>query len=114
MTPEFLAAELDRAEDAELQSDEQLRQLTDLIDKTSGSNPTMNASDCAKVVAAALALNAQLRARSEKLRSDVRMMAMRAESEIKSAQHKVDTARLLAAVHKTPAKALPTKNMPRF
>jgi hypothetical protein len=105
MTPEFLMAELDRAEDAELQSDEQLRQLTDLIDKTSGSNPTMNASDCAKVVTAALALNAQLRTRADKLRSEARMVAMRAEADTKNAQHKEATARMLTAIHKAPAKA---------
>lgn len=71
MTPDMLKTELDRAEDAELQSDEQLRQLTDLIDKTSGPNPAMNASDCAKVVSAALALNDRLRARTEKLKKDI-------------------------------------------
>jgi len=95
MTPDMLKNELDRAEDAELQSDEQLRQLTDLIDKTCGPNPTMNASDCAKVVTAALAVNERLRTRTEKLRNELDSAARRAESASKSAQHKALTERLL-------------------
>lgn len=61
MTPEMLKTELDRAEDAELQSDEQLRRLVGLIDKASAPNSTVNASDCAKTVSTALALNERLR-----------------------------------------------------
>jgi|GEM_PF-1398504 len=105
MTPEFLKIELDRAEDAELQSDEQLRQLTDLIDKTCGPNPGMNASDCAKVVAAALALNDRLRARTEKLKNEVRLTASRAESQARVAENYARTARVIAASSKTPSKA---------
>lgn len=86
MTPDMLKNELDRSEDAELQSDEQLRQLTDLIDKTCGPNPAMNASDCAKVIAAALALNDRLRARTEKLRNEVRMLSVRAEMDARNAK----------------------------
>ncbi len=104
MTPEFLAAELERAEDAELQSDEQLRQLTDLIDKTCGPNPTMNASDCAKVVAATLALNDRLRSRTEKLRIEVRMTTAKAESQAKSDQLRALTLQQFAAANK-PAKS---------
>ncbi len=106
MTPEFLRTELDRAEDAELQSDEQLRQLTDLIDKTCGPSPGMNASDCAKVVTAALALNERLRARTERLRNEVRTVASRAESEVQRAKTKAFTDRLLLqTAGKNPAKA---------
>jgi hypothetical protein len=73
MTPEFLKAELDRAEEAELQSDEQLRQLANLIDKSCGPNPAMTASDCAKVISTALALNDRLQACTEKLRKQARI-----------------------------------------
>ena len=72
MTPEMLRTELDRAEDAELQSDDQLRQLLGLIDKASDPNATVNASDCAKTVTTALALNERLRDRAEKLRGMAR------------------------------------------
>ncbi|OQW88312.1 MAG: hypothetical protein BWK72_08445 [Rhodoferax ferrireducens] len=101
MTPDMLKNELDRAEDAELQSDEQLRQLTDLIDKTCGPSPAMNASDCAKVVTAALALNDRLRTRTEKLRSEVRMVAARAESDVRNAQFKALTQKQFAAANQS-------------
>ena len=68
MTPEMLKTELDRAEDAEQESEEQLRQLTALIDTARAPNPTINASDCAKLVSAALALNERLRERAKMLR----------------------------------------------
>lgn len=67
MTPEMLKTEIDRAEEAELQSDEQLRQLTNLIDKAS-ANATISAVDCSRLVGAALALNERLRGRAGKLR----------------------------------------------
>ncbi len=73
MTPEFLKNELDRAEEAELQSDEQLRQLANLIDKASKPNPDLCATDCAKVITTALALNDRLHACTEKLRKQVRI-----------------------------------------
>ena len=57
MSPEMLRTELDRAEDAELQSEEQLRQLVSMIDKVGTLGSSVNASDCAKTVTAALALN---------------------------------------------------------
>ena len=68
MSPELLKTELDRAEDAELQSEEQLRQLVGLIDKVGEPGSFVNASDCAKTVTAALALNERLRARTKNLR----------------------------------------------
>lgn len=69
MTPEMLKTEIDRAEEAELHSDEQVRQLTHLIDKASTPNATISATDCSRLVGAALALNARLRERTDKLRS---------------------------------------------
>ena len=72
MTPEMLKTELERAEDAEQQSDEQLRQLVALIDRASMPNATLTASDCAKQVASALALNERLRDRAKHLRALVR------------------------------------------
>ena len=71
MTPEVLKTELDRAEEAELQSDEQLRQLVGHIDKACAPSPTVDASDCAKTITAALALNDRLRDRTTKLRMAV-------------------------------------------
>ena len=67
MSPEMLKTELDRAEDAELQSEEQLRQLVSMIDKVGTPGSVVNASDCAKTVTAALALNERLRARTKTL-----------------------------------------------
>ena len=72
MTPEMLKTEIDRAEEAELHSDEQVRHLTDLIDKAGTPNAVMSATDCTKLVSAALALNAHLRERASKLRNDLR------------------------------------------
>ncbi len=72
MTPEMLKTEIDRAEEAELQSDEQLRQLTNLIDKASAPNATISAADCSKIVGAALALNERLRGCTSKLRTELR------------------------------------------
>ena len=72
MNPEMLKTELDRAEDAELQSEEQLRQLVSLIDKVGAPGSFVNASDCAKTVTAALALNERLRDRTKNLRAALR------------------------------------------
>ena len=69
MSPEMLRTELDRAEDAELQSEEQLRQLVSLLDKVGAPGSFVNASDCAKTVTAALALNERLRARTKHLQT---------------------------------------------
>lgn len=74
MTPEMLKTEIDRAEEAELQSDEQLRQLTNLIDKARAPNATISAADCSKIVGAALALNERLRGCTGKLRTELRAM----------------------------------------
>ena len=68
----MLRTELDRAEDAELQSEEQLRQLVSLIDKVGAPGSHVNASDCAKTVTAALALNERLRDRTKNLRAALR------------------------------------------
>ena len=72
MSPEMLRTELDRAEDAELQSEEQLRQLVSLIDKVGTPGSPVNASDCAKTVTAALALNERLRDQTKNLRAALR------------------------------------------
>lgn len=66
---ELLKTELARAEEAELHSDEQLRGLTGSIDAASAPNAKISASDCSKLVSAALALNAHLRSSTSKLRS---------------------------------------------
>lgn len=69
MNPEILRTELERAEEAELNSEEQLRQLTELIDTAKTPNSAVNATDCAKIVTAALALNERLRDRTHRLQS---------------------------------------------
>jgi hypothetical protein len=97
MTPDMLKNELDRAEDAELQSDEQLRQLVGHIDKACTPNPTLNASDCAKTIAAALALNERLRERTNKLRLSVQ----RADG-ISASASAVMQAKLKAAIRSNP------------
>lgn len=68
MSPEFMKSELERAEEAELQSEEQLRQLVGHIDKACAQSPTVDASDCAKTITAALALNDRLRDCTTRLR----------------------------------------------
>jgi hypothetical protein len=85
MNPEFLKNELERAEEAELESDEQLRKLTALIDKASKPNPDLCATDCAKLVSAALALNEQLRARAKSIKSVIGLAEARAEMQAKRA-----------------------------
>ena len=73
MTPEMLRTELARAEEAELESEDQVRQLTALIDKACAPNSTVSALGCAKIVSAALALNERLRDRTSKLRTALRL-----------------------------------------
>jgi hypothetical protein len=73
MNTEALKTELARAEDAELQSEEQLRQLLSLIDKVGTPGAQVDASDCAKTVSAALALNDRLRDRAKTLKNEIRM-----------------------------------------
>lgn len=71
MTPEMLRTELARAEDAELQSDEQVRELTALIGNAKSTNPAISANDCHRLVSATLALNARLREQKVHLRNAV-------------------------------------------
>lgn len=68
MTSEALKTELVQAEEAELQSDEQLQKLISLIDRTSQPDSPMSAGDCHKLVSAALDLNTRLKARTEAIR----------------------------------------------
>lgn len=68
MTSEAIKTELAQAEEAELQSDEQLQKLIALIDRTSQPDSPMSAGDCHKLVSAALDLNTRLKARTEAIR----------------------------------------------
>lgn len=77
MSTEHLKTELARAEDAELQSEEQLRQLMQMIDKASGPNAPITATDCSKLISAALGLNERLRDRVTRLRSAVHVAEMK-------------------------------------
>jgi hypothetical protein len=61
MNIDFLINESDRATTAELQSDDQLRGLTALIDDARGASPTITATDCSKLISAALLLNDRLK-----------------------------------------------------
>ncbi len=79
MNLETLRNELHRAEEAELQSDEQLRQLVEFIDKAATPTGQVDATNCAKLVSAALSLNVQLRDRSAKLRERVHRAEIAAE-----------------------------------
>ena len=79
MNAELLRTEFDLAEQAELESDEQLRGLGDLIDKASKPGGGVSASDCSKLVAAALALNERLRERTKAIKSAIRTVEVEAE-----------------------------------
>lgn len=68
MRREDLQTELAQAEEAELQSDEQLQKLIALIDRTAQPDSPMSAGDCHKLVSAALDLNTRLKGRTELLR----------------------------------------------
>ena len=69
MSPELARTEVGLAEQAGLESDEQVRKLPDLIDKAHGPNATITATDCAKLVAATLAVNERLHERTKSLQS---------------------------------------------
>ncbi len=77
MNTEALKTELVRAEEAELQSEAQLRQLLALIDKVGAPGGHVDATDCAKTVSAALALNTHLGARVKTLRNTLRTAELR-------------------------------------
>jgi hypothetical protein len=79
MNLELLKTELDLATQAELDSDEQLRKLIAVIGKVGEPNSTTNASDCAKLVGSALALNERLRERSKSIRDAISKLSYRAE-----------------------------------
>lgn len=77
MSPELARTEVGLSEQAGLESDEQVRKLPELIDKASGPNPTITATDCSKLVAAALAVNERLHERTKALQSAVRTIEAR-------------------------------------
>ena len=81
MSPRLLLAEHELTEQAVLESEDQLRNLTGLIEKASGPNPTINAADCARLVSSALAVNERLRERAKALASELDKLRVRAESE---------------------------------
>lgn len=72
MSPEILRTELARTEDAVLHSDEQVRELVAMIDKSKSPEATLSASDCHKLVTSTLALNARLREQATLLKNAVR------------------------------------------
>ncbi|MBP6008066.1 MAG: hypothetical protein KA740_10215 [Rhodoferax sp.] len=73
MNAELLRTEVDLAEQAEIESDDQIRKLTALITKSCEPNASVSASDCSKLVAAALALNERLRERTRSLKNALQM-----------------------------------------
>ena len=74
MKSDDLQTELIQAEEAELQSDEQLQKLIALIDRTAQPDSAMSAGDCHKLVAAALDLNTRLKARTDHLRKSLKSL----------------------------------------
>ena len=78
MNSELLRTELERAEEAELQSDEQLRNLVALIETARQPGSLVTGTECAKTISAALALNERLRERADKLRQKAAMAANQA------------------------------------
>lgn len=79
MNLELLKTELDLSEQAVLESDEQLRKLIAVIGKVGEPNSTTNASDCAKLVGSALALNERLRERTKSIQEAINKLNYRAE-----------------------------------
>lgn len=73
MSPEVLRTELARTEDAVLHSDEQVRELVALIDKSKSPEATISANDCHKLVASTLALNTRLREQVAALKNAIRV-----------------------------------------
>ncbi len=65
MNPEALRTEYELAQEAALESDEQVRGLLQLSAKTQGEHPTMTAIDMARIVSTALALNQRLHEQAE-------------------------------------------------
>jgi hypothetical protein len=80
MSPRLLLAEHELTEQAVLESDEHVRNLTGLIEKASGPNPSINATDCSRLVSSALAVNERLRERAKALASELEKLRIRAES----------------------------------
>lgn len=80
MSPRLLLAEHELTEQAVLESEEQLRNLTGLIEKASGPNPALNAADCSRLVSSALAVNERLRDRAKALASELDKLKVRTES----------------------------------
>jgi len=81
MSPEILRTELARTEDAVLHSDEQVRELVALIDKSKSPEATISANDCHKLVASTLALNTRLREQATLLKAAIKTaQRMSAES----------------------------------
>lgn len=71
MSPELIRTELGLAQQAELESDEQVRKLTELIDKAQAPGAGVSATDCSRLVVASLAVNERLRERTKALQSVV-------------------------------------------
>jgi len=68
VNPEALRTEYELAQEAALESDEQVRGLLQLSAKTQGEHPTMTAIDMARIVSTALALNERLHQQAERHR----------------------------------------------
>jgi len=78
MNLEFVRTELAAAQQAEVESDDQLRCLGALIDRSTKPDSGVTASDCVRVITAALALNKRLRERTRSLAADFRLMELEA------------------------------------
>ncbi len=89
MNVEVLKTELARAEDAVVQSDDQLRALPDLFAKVCAPDSHLSPADYARSVTSLLALNERLHQRAKDLRSELRKAEMDARTAQRPAQSQI-------------------------
>lgn len=80
MNIEVLKTELARAEEAAMQSDDQLRALPDLFAKICAPDSHLSPSDYSRSVSSLLTLNERLHQRVKELRSELRKAEMEART----------------------------------
>ena len=80
MNPEALRTAYERALDAALESDEQVREMLQLPAAAQGEHPTMTAIDVARIVSTALALNERLHQQVQRQRDALERAARLADA----------------------------------
>ena len=86
MNVEVVKTELARAEDAAMQSDDQLRALPDMFAKVCAPDSHLSPADYARSITSLLALNERLHQRVRDLRSELRKIEMDASIAQRAAQ----------------------------